>query len=53
LEVFAPLSITILGGLVTSTFITLFIVPVLYLRYGEVREADLGFDSIQAANSEA
>jgi len=47
-EISAPISIIILGGLVTSTFISLFIVPTLYLRYGKVREAELGFDQMPA-----
>jgi CzcA family heavy metal efflux pump len=41
-EVVRPVAIAILGGLVTSTFYTLFIVPALYLRFGASREADLG-----------
>jgi len=53
LEISAPLSITILGGLITSTFINLFLVPALYLRYGEVQETDLGFDSNPVVVGEA
>jgi CzcA family heavy metal efflux pump len=34
LEVLQPLALVVLGGLVTSTLITLFIVPSLYLRSG-------------------
>ena len=51
-EVFSPIAIVILGGVVTSTFINLFIVPALYLRYGEARETDLGFEQIPAVVSE-
>jgi CzcA family heavy metal efflux pump len=34
LELLRPLAITVLGGLVTSTLLCLFILPVLYLRFG-------------------
>ncbi len=33
-EIEHPMAIVILGGLVTSTFLNLFVVPMLYLRYG-------------------
>jgi CzcA family heavy metal efflux pump len=33
-EIEHPMAVVILGGLVTSTLLTLFVVPVLYLRYG-------------------
>jgi CzcA family heavy metal efflux pump len=49
-EVVRPVAITILGGLVTSTFYTLFIVPALYLRFGESREPDLGLVPAPAAS---
>jgi Cu/Ag efflux pump CusA len=39
-EVVFPLAIVIFGGLITSLLINLFVLPALYLRYGEVREAD-------------
>ena len=34
LELVHPMAVVILGGLVTSTLLTLFVVPPLYLRYG-------------------
>ncbi len=34
LEIVRPMAIVILGGLVTSTLLNLFVVPALYLRYG-------------------
>jgi CzcA family heavy metal efflux pump len=34
-EIEHPMAVVILGGLVTSTILTLFVVPVLYLRFGE------------------
>ena len=33
-EIEHPLAVVILGGLVTSTLLNLFIVPALYLKYG-------------------
>ena len=33
-EVEHPMAVAILGGIVTSSLLTLFIVPILYLRYG-------------------
>jgi Cu/Ag efflux pump CusA len=33
-EIEYPLAVVILGGLVTSTLLTLFVVPSLYLRFG-------------------
>ena len=33
-EIEHPMAVVILGGLVTSTLMTLFIVPLLYLRFG-------------------
>jgi Cu/Ag efflux pump CusA len=37
LEVLRPLAITVLGGLLTSTLLSLFILPTLYLAVGPVR----------------
>jgi Cu/Ag efflux pump CusA len=48
-EVVRPVAIVILGGLVTSTFYTLFIVPALYLRFGAIREPDLGLVQVPAS----
>jgi Cu/Ag efflux pump CusA len=42
-EVVRPIAIVIIGGLVTSTWLNLFAMPALYLRFGASREADLGF----------
>jgi multidrug efflux pump subunit AcrB len=33
-EIEHPMAVVILGGLATSTLLTLFVVPVLYLRFG-------------------
>ncbi len=42
-EIVYPMAIVIIGGLVTSTLLNLFLMPTLYLRYGIVREPDLEF----------
>jgi len=42
-EIVRPIAIVIIGGLVTSTWLNLFAMPALYLRFGASREADLGF----------
>jgi len=34
-EIELPMAIVILGGLITSTLLNLFVVPSLYLRFGE------------------
>ncbi len=36
-EIEYPMAIVILGGLVTSTLLNLFVVPSLYLRFGKAR----------------
>jgi Cu/Ag efflux pump CusA len=33
-EIELPMAVVILGGLVTSTLLNLFVIPVLYLRFG-------------------
>jgi Cu/Ag efflux pump CusA len=38
-EIEHPMAVVILGGLVTSTLLNLFIVPSLYLRFGRARRA--------------
>jgi len=50
LEIIRPMAIVILGGLVTSTLFSLFVVPTLYLRYGASREPDLGLAPATAAD---
>jgi Cu/Ag efflux pump CusA len=37
-EIEHPMAVVILGGLLTSTLLTLFVVPVLYLRFGSVSD---------------
>jgi CzcA family heavy metal efflux pump len=42
-EIVRPIAIVTIGGLITSTWLNLFAMPALYLRFGASREADLGF----------
>lgn len=42
-EIVRPIAVVIIGGLVTSTWLNLFAMPVLYLRFGASRETDLRF----------
>jgi Cu/Ag efflux pump CusA len=44
-EIEHPMSIVILGGLLTSTVLNLFVVPSLYLRFGKSRSSDRSTDS--------
>ena len=38
-EVTRPLAVVVIGGLITSTSLTLLVLPVLYRRFGQAREA--------------
>jgi len=37
-EIQRPLAIVIIGGLVSSTFLTLILLPILYKKYGEAKQ---------------
>jgi Cu/Ag efflux pump CusA len=37
LEIVQPMALAVIGGLVTSTFFTLVVVPLLYLAFGSER----------------
>ena len=41
-EIEHPLAVVILGGLVTSTILNLFLMPALYLRFGKSRRDSIG-----------
>jgi CzcA family heavy metal efflux pump len=41
LETIRPMAVVVLGGLVTTTSLNLFVLPALYLRYGVSREQEL------------
>jgi heavy metal efflux system protein len=38
-EIQRPLAIVVIGGLVSSTFLTLFLLPILFKRFGLPKEA--------------
>jgi len=40
LEIVHPMALVMIGGLAASTLLTLFVVPSLFLRFGEIREAE-------------
>lgn len=40
LEIVRPMAIVILGGLLTTTLLHLFVTPALYLRYGRIAQSD-------------
>ncbi|BCJ77779.1 cation efflux system protein [Catellatospora sp. IY07-71] len=46
LEILRPMSVVVLGGLVTLLIVVLFVLPVLYLRFGQVRERDTAADDL-------
>jgi Cu/Ag efflux pump CusA len=48
-EMVRPIAIVIMGGLVTSAWLNLSAMPVLYLRFGASREADLGLQRVTTA----
>lgn len=37
-EIQQPMAVVILGGIVTSTFLNLMVIPALYLKFGRARE---------------
>ena len=45
-EIEHPLAVVILGGLVTSTLLNLFLMPALYLRYGARKQPEAGQPAI-------
>ncbi len=48
LEIVRPMAFVVLGGLITSTFLSLFGIPAMYLIFGEGRDPDLELDKIGA-----
>ncbi len=50
LEIVRPMAIVVLGGLVTTMLLDLFVLPTLYLRYAANREPELNFVPSQAAD---
>lgn len=50
LEIVHPMAVVILGGLLTSTVVSLLCVPALYLLFGAKREPDLGLSPVAVAS---
>jgi Cu/Ag efflux pump CusA len=50
-EIEHPLAVVILGGLVTSTLLNLFVVPSLYLRFGKSRRAAAEAQQVSATEA--
>jgi Cu/Ag efflux pump CusA len=51
LEIVRPMALVILGGLVTSTWLTLVVLPALYLRFGAMGHRVTVVDAVPAAVS--
>ena len=51
-EIVRSMAVIIIGGLATSTWLNLFLLPVLYLRYGAVREPELELVPVLATASD-
>jgi Cu/Ag efflux pump CusA len=47
------MAVAILGGVLTSTLLSLFVVPVLYLRFGARRTTTLSHGGLHAARPPA
>jgi Cu/Ag efflux pump CusA len=45
-EIVHPMAVVVLGGLLTTMLVTLFVVPVLYLRFGSVSDEDSWTDEL-------
>ena len=41
LEIIRPMALVVIGGLITTTLLNLFVLPAFYLRFGESREQDI------------
>jgi Cu/Ag efflux pump CusA len=50
-EVEHPMAVAILGGVVTSTILSLFVVPLLYLRFGSSSDAAVGDARLSTASA--
>jgi Cu/Ag efflux pump CusA len=48
-EIEHPMAIVILGGLITSTLLNLFVIPLVYLRFGRRRPTDGDLQAVSAA----
>ena len=52
LEIVRPMAIVVLGGLVTTTLLNLFILPALYLRFGANREPEFDLDAVPVPSAD-
>jgi len=52
LEIVRPMAIVIVGGLVTTTLLSLFILPALYLQFGASREPDFDFEPVAVPSAD-
>ena len=52
-EILHPMAVVVLGGLLTTMLVTLFVVPVLYLRFGSVPDHDDWTDELFAPAPES
>ena len=50
LEIIRPTAVVVLGGLITTTLLNLFILPTLYLRYGASREPELDLEPMPSTD---
>ncbi len=50
-EIQQPMAVVILGGIVTSTFLNMIVIPALYLKYGRARAASREADAYPGANT--
>jgi Cu/Ag efflux pump CusA len=46
LEIVGPMSVVVLGGLISATLVNLVVIPAMYLRLGSVAESDTSTDDI-------
>jgi len=47
-EVQKPLATVVIGGLISATLLTLFVLPTLYARYGRPRAGSAGIETVPA-----
>ena len=50
-EIQQPMAVVILGGIVTSTFLNMIVIPALYMKYGHAKEKALTRDYTIAEES--